>query len=74
MTTFEIRHALLQMLGNDTTAYEIANGFVADNANKLTVFRDAFNESRAAGDNQAIASVASDKAEKRWAIVGDGLE
>lgn len=73
MTTFEIRHALLQMLGNDTTAYEIANGFVADDENKLAVFRDAFNESRTAGDNQAVASVAADKAEKRWAIVGKDL-
>ncbi|AUR82216.1 hypothetical protein NVP1022O_03 [Vibrio phage 1.022.O._10N.286.45.A10] len=73
MTTFEIRHTLLQLLGNDTTAYEIANGFVTDDENKLAMFRNAFNESRAAGDNQAIASVATDKAQQRWLVVGKDL-
>ncbi|AUR81652.1 hypothetical protein NVP1089O_03 [Vibrio phage 1.089.O._10N.261.51.F9] len=74
MTTFEIRHALLQMLGNDTTAYEIANGFVTDDENKLAVFRDAFNEpTNSVGGFQERASTATDKATKRWDIVGKDL-
>ncbi len=74
MTTFEIRHALLKLLGNDTTAYEIANGFVADNENKLVVFRDAFDEpTNHAGGFQERASAATDKATKRWEIVGKDL-
>lgn len=66
---FEIRHALLQMLGNDATAYGIANKFVADDADKLKVFQVAFSESRQAGDIQAQASTATDKAESRWEVL-----
>lgn len=74
MTVFEVRHALLQMHGNDTTAFNIAHGFVQDNEQRMVIYRDAFNESRQAGDVQSVASVAVDKAEQRWAVVGAGLE
>lgn len=73
MTVFEVRHALLQMHRNDTSAFNIANGFVQDNEQRLVIYRDAFQESQQAGDTQSIASVAVDKAEQRWAVVGVGL-
>lgn len=67
--TFAIRHQLLQILQNDTTAYAIANAFVADDADKFEVFKIALNESRGAGDIQSQASTAVDKSEVRWEVL-----
>ena len=66
---FEIRHQLLQILSNDVTAYGIAHKFVNDDKDKFEVFKVALNESRQAGDIQAQASTAVDKAEIRWQVL-----
>lgn len=71
---FAIRHELLKLLGNDITAYNIAQDFVKDDAEKLEVFKDAYAEGGQpinshpsnAPDVQAVTSIACDKAEQRW--------
>lgn len=67
--TFAIRHQLLQLLQNDTTAYEIAHAFVADDSDKFEVFKVALNESRQAGSVQAQSSTAVDISEVRWKVL-----
>ena len=64
--SFEIRHQLLTMLSNNATAYDIANKFVADDKDKLTVFTGALNESRGVGGIDAQAAAATKIAEERW--------
>lgn len=67
MNTFDIRNALMIMVGDNETAYGIANEFVADDEQKLIVYQRCWNTAQAA-DLTSKASLAKDKALQLWVV------
>lgn len=66
---FEVRFSLMQMLSNDTTAFNAANSFVADNEEKLKVFQSAFATVNRTGNVFSDAETAVKKASIQWSEV-----
>ena len=73
--SFQVKNQLLLLVENDLAAYQIADDFVADNQDKLTVFTNAFKELQAPQHHnpsaliEGIAASAVLIATKRWQVM-----
>ena len=73
--SFQVKNQLLLLVENDLAAYQIADDFVKDNADKLVVFTNAFKELQApqhhnpSGLIEGVAASAVLVATKRWEVM-----
>ena len=66
--TFQLKNRLLQALGDNVTAYELAVAFV-DSEEKLTVFERQFAAASEFADVTSRVSAAVDKSKAIWSVV-----
>lgn len=68
--SFEVKSRLMQLVQNDAIAYGIAFAFVANSADKLSVFTQAFQEQQQINSVvESKASAAAQVASARWMVM-----
>ena len=66
--TFQVRNQLMQLVSQNAIAYNIANEFVSDSADRLTVFTTAYNETHG-NTIESRTQVSKDVAKERWLVM-----